>query len=117
MIATASGCCLAEPSPMASARGNNVRMAARVVIVIGRRRLRLASQWVASERTWPITLLSAVRRFRTFAPLRQDGEVRPERCLWAIPLARRRAEEYYLPPTVDGWFDNRILDVEGDAAL
>jgi hypothetical protein len=25
----------------------------------------------------------------------------------AIPLVRRRAEEYYLPPTIDGWFDNR----------
>jgi hypothetical protein len=82
MIATGSGCCMAEPSPMASARGNNVSMTARVVIVIGRRRLRLASQWVPSERTWPITLLSTVRRKRSFPWLDCDQMTETDgRCL------------------------------------
>ena len=44
MIAMASGGWMPEPCPMASANGSSVRMAARVDMVIGRRRLRLAAR-------------------------------------------------------------------------
>jgi hypothetical protein len=39
MIAIASGCCIAEPWPIPSASGNKARIAARVVMAIGRKRL------------------------------------------------------------------------------
>ncbi len=39
MIAIASGCCMADPWPMPSASGISARMAANVVIAIGRMRL------------------------------------------------------------------------------
>ena len=35
-MAIASGFCMADPSPMAKAKGSRARMAANVVIVIGR---------------------------------------------------------------------------------
>ena len=44
MMEMASGCWIAEPWPRASASGSKVRIAASVVMVIGRSRLRLASR-------------------------------------------------------------------------
>ena len=44
MIDKASGCWMPEPGPIASARGSKVKIAARVVMVIGRKRFLLASR-------------------------------------------------------------------------
>ena len=44
MIDSAKGCWMPEPGPMASAKGNKVKIAASVVIVIGRKRFLLASR-------------------------------------------------------------------------
>ena len=37
MMAMANGCCISEPWPMANAKGSSVRIAAMVVMAMGRR--------------------------------------------------------------------------------
>ena len=52
---------------------------------------------------------AAARRKRPLDRHGNIGSTRPKTGPKAIPLVRRRAEEYYLPSTIDGWFQRQCI--------